>query len=221
MSGLITLPFLIASLVSADPVVIPNHSGIVIVSSGVIRHTRTWPFLLPVLQSLAQVPIIVAVFAYVNRQQVRAADALLTFMRRIGPVVGVSMLQNTVFMAGLAVLVVPGIIAWTILYVAMPACVGEQCGIVASLKRSAALTRDHRWKILGLAMATGTAVIIPTVIAQQLAFKLGGATGFSIVEYLLQAVYVPFNAIVSTLVYQALRTAKEGSVVEVLSEVFA
>jgi len=116
---------------------------------------------------------------------------------------------------------VPGIIAWTMLYVAVPACIGERLGVIASLNRSAALTKGDRWKLLGLGLVIVLAIAIPGIIVQQLGFKLGGPAGLSIAEYLLQAVSMPFQATVATVVYQALRSAKEGTAIETLSEVFA
>jgi hypothetical protein len=192
-----------------------------VVSSGLVGHSQIWPFLLPVLQSLAHAPIIAGAFVYMRGQEVRTADALLTFVRRIGPVASVSIVQTMAFMIGLALLVVPGIVAWTTLFVALPACIGEQGGIMDSLKRSAALSKGHRWKILGLGLVMAVMGLIPTMIVQQIAFRLGGSTGFSIAEYLLQVVFVPFNATISVTVYQALRTAKEGPATGTLSEVFA
>ena len=217
--GVLTLPFLIASLTASDPVVIGPRTGVI--QSGLVRQGRLWSFLLPVLQSFAQAPVIAGVFAQIQGRRVSASDMLLTLVRRIGPIVGVVVLQTAAFMAGLAVLAIPGIIAWTMLFVALPACIGEEAGIIASLKRSFALTKGDRWRILGLGMAIVLAGIIPILIIQQVGFKLAGPAGFSIAQYLLQVVFTSFEAVVTTLVYQALRSAKEGTAVETLSEVFA
>jgi len=217
--AVLTLPFLIASLTASDPVVIAPRTGVI--QSGLLRHSRIWLFLLPILQSLAQAPVIAGVFAHMQGRRVRASEALLTFVRRIGPIAMVSVLQTMAFTIGLAVLVVPGIIAWTMLYVAVPACIGERLGVIASLNRSAALTKGDRWKLLGLGLVIVLAIAIPGIIVQQLGFKLGGPAGLSIAEYLLQAVSMPFQATVATVVYQALRSAKEGTAIETLSEVFA
>jgi hypothetical protein len=177
--------------------------------------------LLPTLQSLAQTPIVVAVLAQMQGREAGVPGMLLTYIRRIGPIAGVSIVQTTALIIGLAILAVPGIILWTMLYVAVPACIGEEAGIVASLKRSAALTKGDRWRIFGLGTVVVLAVGIPAVIIQQLGFKLGGPAGFSVAEYLLQTVSMPFQATVATLTYQALRTAKEGVAAQTLAEVFA
>jgi len=219
ISAVLTLPFLIASLTASDPVVIAPRTGVI--QSGLIRHSRIWLFLLPILQSLAQAPVIAGVFAHMRGRRVRASEALLIFVRRAGPIAAVSILQTMAFTIGLAVLVVPGIIAWTMLYVASPACIGEQLGVIASLNRSAALTKGDRGRILGLGLAVVLAIAIPGIIVQQLGFKFGGPAGFSIAEYLMQAVSMPFQATVATVVYRALRTAKEGPPIQTLAEVFA
>ena len=58
------------------------------------------------------------------------------------------------------------------------------------------------------------------------------ATGIALVEFegrgsyhlvlsIFELAYLPFSALIGVVVYQALRTAKEGPAIETLSEVFA
>jgi hypothetical protein len=97
----------------------------------------------------------------------------------------------------------------------------EERSIFVCLDRSSKLTEGHRWKVLGIALVVGAISLIGGLAVRQLAFRFGGATAYLLVEYMFQVLYIPFAATVGTLVYQALRTAKEGPAVETFAEVFA
>jgi hypothetical protein len=51
---------------------------------------------------------------------------------------------------GLIAFVARGLITFTACFVAIPACVVEERGVSASMRRSMELTAGHRWKIFGL-----------------------------------------------------------------------
>jgi Mg2+/Co2+ transporter CorB len=63
--------------------------------------------------------------------------------------------------------------------------------------------------------------LVVLAVALVLATSFSGQRGLAIATYLLQVVYLAFTTVVSTVVYQALRTAKEGPALETLAEVFA
>ncbi len=84
-----------------------------------------------------------------------------------GPVIGhavnnalplfmVSLVVMVVYLCGLVLLVVPGLMFIFAAYVAIPARIGEpNLGIWASVKRSFDLTRGHRWTIFALTFVVG------------------------------------------------------------------
>ncbi len=82
------------------------------------------------------------------------ADCLSTGLAMVLPVIGIAIVSAVAIVFACLLLIVPGImlaIAWS---VAIPAKLAEGIGVFASLSRSAALTKGHRWKIFGLFLIT-------------------------------------------------------------------
>jgi hypothetical protein len=99
-------------------------------------------------------------------------------------------------MLATALLVVPGIIVFLMLFVATPVCVVEQLGPLASMDRSTQLTRGHRWKILGIEGITEIAD--------------GGVILSAACELMWTAIIGTGYAILAIATYHDLRVAKEG-----------
>jgi uncharacterized membrane protein len=80
----------------------------------------------------------------------------------------------------MVLLIVPGLILYTMWFVGFPACVVERLGPWTSLRRSRELTKGYRWKVLALALlfpvlnAGGSQVIVPVLA---LAGPIVGLTG--------------------------------------------
>jgi hypothetical protein len=70
-------------------------------------------------------------------------------IRRLPTIFGVMCLLLILIVGGLIALVVPGVFAMAVTFVAIPASVSENTGVLESVKRSAQLTYGYRWKILG------------------------------------------------------------------------
>src|SRR5262249_56873998 len=84
-----------------------------------------------------------------RRAPVRLVESLNVAVRRCWPLIGLA-LAGLLNLAGLIVVIVPGLILSTLWFVVLPACIVEQLGAWTSLRRSRELTRGHRWKVLGL-----------------------------------------------------------------------
>jgi hypothetical protein len=219
LSGLTMLPYLVALLANTqdtNAVLGPTMVGGRMTPSG-----RLWTFLLPVLQTFTQVAIVSGTFVELSGQPPRIVEMTRNAAKRFWPALGVVILQGFGVVIGLVFLVVPGLMALTMLYVALPVCVIEQCGATASLNRSAALTIGHRWSVFGLLLVAtlGSAVIM--LLVEQVALMTAGLTGQAIAEYGMQVAYIPFTAIVGAVLYRDLRVAKEGLGIETVAEVFA
>ncbi len=91
-----------------------------------------------------------SVFQVRRGRQLSFAEAISRFLRRIAPVAGSALLATLIISVGFALLLIPGLIALVMFYVAVPACVVEELGPVTSLKRSVALSKGFRWKVFGL-----------------------------------------------------------------------
>ena len=128
----------------------------------------------------------------------------------------------TTFLAALAgiALVIPAFIVFTMLAVAPPACVVERLGPIKSLKRSARLTKGHRWKVFGLWLATiGSGMIVQGVLVG-VAVKIGGLPLGLLTQFLVGALWGAFYAILVVVAYHDLRVAKEGVDTDQIAAVF-
>ncbi len=147
------------------------------------------------------------------------AQSVQAAVRRFWPIMGVGVAYGAIVFAGMLLLIVPGLIGATVLYVASPACLIEGLGVSESLKRSRELTRGNRWRIFALFLLLsvfgalgGFAMVlartgIPSPILQLFLF------GWQIVA-------ASFGAVLVTVVLDDLRIAKEGVGADRLSQVF-
>jgi hypothetical protein len=133
------------------------------------------------------------------------------------PILGMLLLMGLAIFFGLLLLVVPALILSTMWFVALPACVIERLGPMASLDRSAVLTRGYRWKVFGIYILI---LVVNEIVAQVLNAILGeGITG-AIVNLLWLALASAYQSIVVAVIYHDLRAAKEGIGVERIAQVF-
>ena len=81
-------------------------------------------------------------------------------VRRVGAILAIGLLQMLATVIGILLLIVPGIIVGLMLSVAVPVCVIDALGPIQSLKRSMALTKGSRWRILGLFMTVFAVALV-------------------------------------------------------------
>ena len=174
-----------------------------------------------ILHALAAVSIICGTIARLSGQPLRITDALRDGTGRYASSVATVFLQNLIFYAGLVLLIVPGLIVATRWYVALSVCIVEKRGVIDSFKRSAALTKGHRWKFFGILLVVtfGGAVLLAGV--QFLMLRLYQPIASVLIHYVLQLLVLSFGTIVGTTAFWTIRTAKEGPAIETLAEIFA
>jgi len=145
------------------------------------------------------------------------------------PVIGVAIMTFLVTAVGLLLLIIPGIIASVMLWIAIPAAVVERPGVMASLSRSAELTKGHRWQIFGLVLLLGVLTgIAGALVAGVVAVIVGGLTmdlqSSTIVSVLadlaITAFFAALWAVVAAVSYHDLRIVKEGVGTEEIAAVF-
>ena len=167
-------------------------------------------------------------------------DALRVGLWRMIPVVGVAILVGLV----LALAVIPvvlgsllgieplgvllagvwGLLVMTVLWVAVPVAVVERPGIVASLRRSAALTSGYRWKVFAIIILLAlinilVAMVVGVVAVGALSVALG-FYGVIIGQYVANVVVSGIGAVMPAVAYHDLRTVKEGTDIDRLAAVF-
>jgi hypothetical protein len=149
-----------------------------------------------------------------------------TALGKFWPLLGLAIVYAVGIVLGSLLLIVPGIIVGLAWSVAMPALVLEDRGVFASIGRSAALTRGKRWSIFLLFFL----VTLVTIIVELVLIAIfGGFHGLvsgqasitsTVLSSLLSVVTIPFGAVMSTALFDALR-GREGYGAEAVAEVFA
>lgn len=124
-------------------------------------------------------------------------------------------------MAGFFLLAIPGLILSLAWFVVVPAMVSERLGVMESIRRSSALTREVRGSIFGLWFVVGLVSGIATWLISLLVGALEVPALALVVNASVQAVTGLVNAALVLAVYQDLRESQEGSPGDRLVEVFA
>ena len=173
-----------------------------------------------VLSMISQAVMVHASFQAMRMRPVSLGESLKVGLSRVIAVFLLAILMG--ILAGLAslALVVPGLIVITMWFVSTPACVVERTGPWTSMKRSAALTKGHRWKIFGLLLllillSVGVALLLQLVLTQV------GSTILTILGTLIWgALWTAYYSIAVVMTYHDLRVAKEGIDIEQIASVF-
>jgi Membrane domain of glycerophosphoryl diester phosphodiesterase len=211
-----------------------------------------------VLYPLSQAILLHMAFQDMTGRPVKLAESTMVGLRRFFPIIGIGLIVVLVlalYMVGMALAVValgqflqsPGLVVlatvigiiplfmlYLMWFVAIPACVVERLGPLRSLGRSRALTKGHRWKILGMILLILIAGLIVGILVGILVGVLltglgaGSALGVSsvpstagqVVNLILNAILTAFLAILIAVTYHDLRVAKEGVGTEQIAAVF-
>jgi uncharacterized membrane protein len=142
----------------------------------------------------------------------------------------VGLLGTVAVMAGLVLLIVPGVILTVMWVAAGAACVVEGTGVSGAFRRSVELTRGYRWPIFGLFVALilfmFAFIFIVFLLVSLVAFSSNAAAALGTMVAQFVAVTIStmlFWTISSALgaaIYFELRQIKEGVGPEALASVF-
>ena len=172
-----------------------------------------------VLSTFGEAVIMHAAFQDMRRRPVRLAESLNVALRRFLPIVGFAFVATFLIQLGLMLLIIPGLILYTIWFVGLPACMIERLGPWTSLRRSGQLTKGHRWKLFGLAFL----IIIPSLgslLIQSVLAAVAGPIVALIGRLIWKAIWAAFASVVIVVTYHDLRVAKEGIDIEQIACVF-
>ena len=208
-------PFTVLALVAFAPqflfsLIISKSSGLAVINS-IVQIVCT---------SLADAAIIFGVVQVLRGRSFTFAESMNAGFARLGPVIGLSLAVGVLAGIGVLLLVVPGLIVMTMYVVAIPVCVAERLGVGASMKRSAFLTKNNRWRIFGIVFLVGLITAVLGAIVGFLAALVGGVTFVNIALYPIQAIAGAFNAVLVGVLYYQLRASKEGVDIEKIAAVF-
>jgi hypothetical protein len=175
--------------------------------------------LILVLSTLGEAIIAHAAFQDMRSRPVRPTESLNIVLRRFLPIVGNAFVAKVPIFLGFALLIIPGLILYTVWFVGLPACVVERLGPLTSLRRSWELTDGHRWKVFGLALLFSIAGLGSSLIEFELAAVAGPNVGL-IGKLIWMGPWAAFATVVGTVTYHDLWVVKEGIDIEQIRDVF-
>jgi MFS family permease len=197
--------------------------------TGVLRNVAVF-IVWMIVNTVGLAVILYAAFQAMRGRPVQIGEAIRRGLSRFWAIVGLAILQWLGIFIGFLLFIVPGIMLFIRWSAALPACVVEGLGPLASMKRSAELTKGHRWKIFGVYAVLWLLGMILVAIIVAVIFALIGAVtaaglsrGFgvgAVISLVLSAILTAYINIIQVMVYHDLRVAKEGVDTEQIAAVF-
>jgi hypothetical protein len=128
----------------------------------------------------------------------------------IGALIGAGILATLIVMIGFVLIIVPGLIALTLLAVVAPAVVIDRAGVTGSLRRSRELVRNNAWRVFGVIVVL---FLLQMVVAGIVNAIVGGASddsfaAYAIADLIPRVLLAPLVAIAATVMYIELRRVK-------------
>ncbi|PSJ50322.1 glycerophosphoryl diester phosphodiesterase membrane domain-containing protein [Kumtagia ephedrae] len=177
-----------------------------------------------VLTSILQAALVRTTIEDLNGEKPTFADSLSRALAVLLPIIGLSLLMYLGITIGFMLLIIPGLYLLVRWSAAVPVLVHERLGVLASMKRSAELTKGSRWRIFGLFVILILAIWVLQMALGLLALAimpLLGTVLATAVGALLSAVASVIASIAVAVAYVELRYVKEGADVKQLAEIFA
>lgn len=111
-----------------------------------------------------------------------------------------------------------------IFFVALPALIVEESSFIGCLRRSAYLTKDHRWRVFALSLIIAVVSVALELITELVAGSLLSAIslGFAqgLMEGLSNTLFACLSATLTIVLYRELRIVKDEGVSETIAAVF-
>lgn len=175
--------------------------------------------LIVVLMPITQTVIYHAAFQDMRGRPIRLNESIAIGLRRFLPVFGAIICVGLLVMVGLCFFIVPGIVLLAMCAVAVPTCVVERLGPIASIGRSATLTKGNRWRILGVFLVVFVVGLVAGGINNLIQVTVGDAFA-AVTGFVVSSVVGGFTSIVVAVVYHDLRVAREGLDTDRIAAVF-
>ena len=176
---------------------------------------------------VGQAVILYGAFQAMRGRAVHLGDAIQRGLSRFWSILGLSILVALGIGIGFLLFIIPGVMLAVRWSVALPACVVENLGPLASMRRSAELTRGHRWKIFGLFVlflvgVIVAALIVGAIVGLVLAISdnMFGIVLAGLIGFVAMAIYTAYLNTALVMIYHDLRVAKEGVDTEQIAAVF-
>ena len=173
-----------------------------------------------VLGLLSQAILVYASFQDMSGKAVSLNDSFNVALTRFLPIIGLTILEGLGFWIGFMLLIIPGVMLMIRWFVAVPVCIVERLGPFECMKRSAQLTKGHRWKVFGIMILLYVGAGIVNQIITYTLTAVGGTMLGLFGTLIWNTVWGAFFAIFVVVTYFELRVAKEGVNIEQIVSVF-
>ena len=207
------LPLILVSRVSMSGGIDPDQTLIILGLSFALAMAQM------MISTFTSAVILHGAFQDIRNRPVNVVESLKVGLRRFLPLLGLAFLAALLVVLGFALFIIPGLILYTMWFVAVAACVVERTGPWTSMRRSRELTKGHRWKIFGVALLLILISLINRVLRLVLV-SAGGETLALIGTMIWIAISYAFASVVIAVTYYELRAAKEGIDIEQVASVF-
>ena len=174
---------------------------------------------------LGQAIITAAALDHLCRRRADVRASFATALDLLLPVFGFYLLGLLMIVAGLVLLVVPGVVVALALTVGLPAMLEERLGVVAAMSRSRDLTRDSRLRILALILIgamiyAGASALLGAPVA--IAGEQSGIprAALLVIDAVLATLGALLTGAFTAALYAELRLVKEGPSGAALTGVF-
>jgi hypothetical protein len=216
------LTFFIVTIVAYVPLLlIPGAAGAAPEPSSIsVGLIFLGVFLMLVLSLVSQAVVLYGAFQDMRGRPVNLTESLKVGLRRFLPILGLAIVMGLALMLATLLLVIPGLILFTIWFVALPACVVEQLGPFGSMGRSSQLTKGNRWKVFGLIIVL---FLISGIVGGMVNVVLGLLRSpilLMIGSLVWNGIWGAIYAIAVVVTYHDLRVAKEGVDTDQIAAVF-
>ncbi|MDR3073428.1 MAG: hypothetical protein LBV01_01725 [Deltaproteobacteria bacterium] len=175
------------------------------------------------LNTAIQGAIAYGVFQVLRGYRPGFGEALSRGLVRIIPLGIAAILGGLGIGLGFLLVIVPGVLLWCMWAVVAPVCTIEKLGPIASLKRSAALTKGCRLQVFCLGLITYLLLLAigaaTSLLFLALAFSIHKGIALLAVGA-ITAIPGAFMAVVLATLYYDLRAVKEGVTLDALAAVF-
>jgi len=205
------LPSLLAFLFGTPPVTSPGPVAVMSVLSFIMRL---------ILGTISQAVLAYAMFQDMRGRPVHLGEAVRKGLARFFPILGLAILSSIVIGLASLLLLVPGVMLAVRWAVALPVCVVEGLGPIASMERSAVLTRGHRWKVFAILLLMVIIGALAGWIVAAVFRSLAGPLAGALASFAWTAIWGVLYYGVLIMIYHDLRATKEGVDVEQLAAVF-
>ena len=185
--------------------------------------------LVPLLNILVSSALVYGVVMELKGEHASPFRCLGTGLARFFPVLGVAILTILAIVGGLLLLIVPGLIVATMLYVTTEVAVLERPGVFGALARSRELTAGRRWEIFAVLfflwlIDAGLSKGIELLMAQPAELSEDGFRAlvqrFIYIDLGRAVVVGSLSAVMSASAYYYLRLEKEGTGADELGRIF-